>query len=55
MNEEKKKAVSGDEEKVSGVAASQEERKIDRGEGVDVMLFHMICPPGIGGRGGKVE
>ena len=54
MNEGK--SVSGDEEKVSGAAASgQEERKIDREEGIDLMLFHMICPPGIGGRVGKVE
>lgn len=53
MNEEKD---AGDEEKkVEGAAASQEERKIDTSEGVDPMLFHMICPPGIGGRVGKVE
>ena len=54
MNEEK--SVSGDEEKAaSGAAAGQEERKIDQSEGIDIMLFHMICPPGIGGRVGKVE
>ena len=53
MNEEKD---AGDEEKkVSGAAAGQEERKIDRGDGTDIMLFHMICPPGIGGRVGKVK
>ena len=53
MNEEKD---AGDEEKAaSGAAAVQEERKIDRSDGIDVMLFHMICPPGIGGRVGKVE
>ena len=54
MNEEGK-SVSGDEGKAASGAAGQEERKIDRGEGIDVMLFHMICPPGIGGRIGKVE
>ena len=55
MNEEGK-AVSGDEEKkVSGAAAGQEERKIDQSEGIDPMLFYMICPPGVGGRIGKVE
>lgn len=54
MNEEEKKGTSGDKKKaVSG--ADQEERKIDRSEGIDLMLFHMICPPGIGGRIGKVE
>ena len=55
MNEEKKD-VSGDEKKAdSGAAAVQEERKIDESDGVDPMLFHMICPLGIGGRVGKVE
>ena len=53
MNEEK--GVSGDEEKAASGTAASQERKIDRGEGVDPMLFHMICPPGIGGRIGKVE
>ena len=54
MNEEKGK-ISGDDGKEVEGAAVQEERKIDQSEGIDIMLFHMICPPGIGGRVGKVE
>ena len=47
MNEEKD---AGDEEKkVSGAAAGQEERKIDKSEGVSLMLFQMICPLGWAG------
>ena len=54
MNEEGK-SVSGDEGKAASGAAAGQKRKIDRGEGIDIMLFHMICPPGVGGRIGKVE
>ncbi|MBT9748665.1 hypothetical protein GPK78_05635 [Desulfovibrio desulfuricans] len=52
-NEEKDAGEEG--KKVEGAAAGAEERKIDQSEGIDIMLFHMICPPGIGGRVGKVE
>ena len=53
MNEEKD--TSGDEEKAASGAAAGQEKKIDESDGIDVMLFHMICPPGVGGRIGKVE
>ena len=54
MNEAEEKDAGDEGKKVEG-AAGQEERKIDESDGIDVMLFHMICPPGVGGRIGKVE
>ena len=50
MNEEMK-----EEEKGETKEEGQGKRERDTSEGIDIMLFHMICPPGIGGRVGKVE
>lgn len=52
MNEEERKE-KGEETKEEG--QGQGGRKRDTSDGIDLMLFHMICPPGIGGRVGKVE
>ena len=50
MNEaEEKKGEEGVKEE------GQEGRKRDDSDGIDIMLVHMICPPGVGGRVGKVE
>jgi len=50
MNEDE-----GRKEKGETKEEGQGKRERDTSEGIDLMLFHMICPPGVGGRIGKVE
>ena len=50
MNEVKKEEKGETKEEGQG-----QKRERDTSEGINLMLFHMICPPGIGGRVGKVE